>query len=128
LKYLCLKCKTGFDDATAVQGTTKDGRQRLTCPACGSQKYKYQDEGETLERRRAYAKEQYRKLKSTSAGRVYLAAKSVRYREQRDKEIKRRRICEKRTVKKDGYTSSDIQQMPPEKLVKNWKKIVGTEK
>jgi len=78
-----------------------------------------------LERRAAWAREYYRKLKSSAAGRTYLANRSARYREQRDKEIKRRRARDKRTVKKDGYTASDIQKMTPPQLLKNWKKIVG---
>lgn len=128
MKYLCLKCKTGFDDATGIQGTTKSGRRRLICPACGSRKYKYQDENNVFERRAAYAREYYRTLKSTAAGRSYLTAKSGKFVKRRQEQIGRRRTSEKRTIRKEGFTAHDIQEMTPPQLVKNWPKIVGAEK
>lgn len=121
--------RKGFDDTTGIPGITSSGRRRLSCPNCGSRKYKYQDhdESKTLERRRAWAREHYRKLKSTPEGRAYLAAKSARFQKQKDKETQRRRIQEKRTIKKEGFTASDIQRMTAPQLRRNWKKIVGAE-
>ncbi|TET16312.1 MAG: hypothetical protein E3J81_03555 [Dehalococcoidia bacterium] len=81
-----------------------------------------------MERRAAYAREYYRTLKSTSAGRSYLTGKSRKMVKRRQEQIGRRRTSDKRRIKKEGYTIHDIQHMSAEKIVKNWKKIVGAEK